>query len=833
MNSIHFCGRRFRILRMLLTPLTRSLARSGRSGLARPFVLGVFLASGRLFAQEPATGTTAVAAEAAPSAVPAEAGTSAVESQRERLRVLQKRNPIASEYQVIGELGLAPGGAADGERVDFRSLFPLTGGLLGQSGSSQASVSYLYQSASQKGEPGFTMNLVRSLGPVERPTTLRVRANVTAADRRIDASQWNWVPTGFDFQGQPVYFLERPRMQSENITTRTRTFLLHGEHRLSPAHTVFAQVDLWDYKDRLKRNILEYRLGGGQALPGRGDQPQGGTTIVDGAYTNARLRRSTTEEDIDRDRLRLQLGGQLSLGEWEIGYALYHGRWRENRSIFWAAFDNDAFDVAYTIGSDPYFPIFDAFSGTDQNESGASLFRDARPIVNTTRDTDWAGRVDLERRVNLTEGVLFLRSGWLYREKERRKRLLSADVYLRNPAAPLLLSTVRAAGDPRSILKDHYLLPAGSDLAALRAKAAAGDPALQRDEVASILEGLPDNYAATEQVNGLYLASLWRRGRWSFDAGLRGERTETETLGTAVYPVAEDPGIGEVLYRMNDRGRELVARAVPAANRYTTWLPSAGLSFAASPAWTFRGAFFEQLMRPQYFDIVQYRIVRSGTLQIQRGNPDLEPTRVRTLSAAADYRTPRLGTLSFELYRIAVDKFFYTEQTPEIIEGVLYTAKRVENGGAATLQGFQAQWKRSMQAGGFEFEPSAAYTYSDSEAAVPTRPADTLSLPQRSRHLLQLGLDWSVAKFGGNWAISYQSRSLDEVGPGADRDIYRDTVFSLDAGLWWQVNARWKATLAAQNLTDHPERAYEGVPQRDLRNEYSSTTWTLGLAAAF
>lgn len=798
--------------------------------LTRPLALGVFFASSGLFAQEPAI--VAPAVPAAPAA-PAEAGTGAVESQRERLRVLQKRNPIASEYQVVGELGFAPGGAADGEGVDFRSLFPSTGGLLGKADSSQAGVSYLYQTTSAKGEPGFTTNLVRSFGPAERLATLQVRANVTAAARQIDASQWNWVPTGFDFQGQTVYFLERPRMQSDDITTRTRTLQLHGEHRLGPTHTVFAQIDLWDYKDRLERDILEYRLGGGQPLPGRGDRPQGGTTITDGAYTNARLRRSTSEEDIERDRLRLQLGGQIDLGDWEIGYALYHGRWREHRDMFWAAFDNDGFDVAYTTGSEPYFPIFDAFSGTDPNQSGASLFRDSRPVVNTTRDTDWAGRIDAERRVDLGEGALFLRSGWLYREKERRKRLISKDVYLRDPAAPLLLSAVRAGGEPRPILQDHYLLPAGSDLAALRARAAAGDPALRRDEVTSILEGLPDNYNSTERVNGVYLASLWRRGRWSLDAGLRGERTETKTLGTAVYPVAEDPGIGEILHRLNDRGEELVARAVPAANRYTTWLPSAGLSFAAGPAWTLRGAFFEQLMRPQYFDIVQYRIVRTGMLQVEEGNPGLEPTSVRTLSAAADYRAPWVGTLSFELYRIAVDKFFYTKQAPEFIEGVLYTSKRVENGGAATLQGFQAQWRRAVRAGGFEFEPSAAYTYSDSEAAVPTRPRETLTLPQRSRHLLQLGLDWSLANFGGNWEVSYQSRSLDEVGPGADRDIYRDTVFSLDAGLWWQMNARWKATLAAQNLTDHPERAYEGVPQRALRNEYSSTTWTLGLAAAF
>ena len=43
----------------------------------------------------------------------------------------------------------------------------------------------------------------------------------------------------------------------------------------------------------------------------------------------------------------------------------------------------------------------------------------------------------------------------------------------------------------------------------------------------------------------------------------------------------------------------------------------------------------------------------------------------------------------------------------------------------------------------------------------------------------------------------------------------------------------WRATLAAQNLTDHPERSFEGDPQRAIRNEYLATTLTLGVQAWF
>ena len=793
--------------------------------------LSVSLAAACALAATAAAGRAQTAPATPPAA--AEAGTGAVESQRERNRVLQKRNPIASEYQISGELGFAPGALADGESVDFRSLFPLTGVLLGSGDSTQFTASYLYHTASGRGKPGFTASVARTFGARERPTTVQVRANLTSADRVIDTALWNWNPARFTLEGKAVYFLDRPRMQSDQIDTRTRSALLQAEHRLGADHTVYVQVEGWDYADFFRRDMLEYRMGGGTPLPGRGDAPQGGTTITDGAYLGARFRRVATEEAVDRERLRVQLGGHTRIGEWEVDYAVFHGHWRERRDSFWATFDNDGYDVAYRIGTDPYFPVFTALAGTDIDDSRLSRFRDSRPAKTTTRDVDWAGRADAVRRYAFSDLRLTVSTGVLHREKERVKSLIQKDVFLRNDAQLLPIDGLRVAGAPVSFLKDRYLLPRSVNLNLMRARAAAGDPALFRDPALSILEGLPDNYTSQEAVSSGYLSAAARRGRWSADVGLRAERTETDTLGTVIVPIAFDQGVGRILADVDNRGERTLARAVPTANRYSTWLPTLALGFDASEAWALRGSYFEQLMRPQYFDIVNYRILRTGMLQVDEGNPGLAPTDIRTLSFAADYRHGRLGALSLELYRLAVDKFFYTAQKPELVDGIIFTNKRVENGGKATLQGLQAQWSRDWNVAGFTLSPSAAYTYSESEAEVPTRPADELTLPQRSRHLVQMGLEWSRGRFGGSGELSYQGRALDEVGQGPDRDIYRDTSVSLDAGLWWQVNRIWRATLAAQNLTDHPERSYEGDPQRAIRNEYLATTLTLGVRARF
>lgn len=777
--------------------------------------------------------TPAPGAATPPAAAPAEAGTGAVESQRERNRVLQKRNPIASEYQVPGELGFAPGAIADGESVDFRSLLPVTGTLLGGRDSTQVGVTYLYHSGSERAEPGFTASVRRSSGDPARATAILARVNQTAAERVVDTALWNWNPTAFTVGGEPVYYLERPRMQSDRIETRTRSALIHVEHRLAPQHVVHAQIEGWDYRDFFRRDMLEYRLSGGTALPGLGDGPQTGTTITDGAWRNARLRRVATEEAVDRERLRFQLGGDLELGEWTVDYDLYHGHWREHRDQFWATFDNDGYDLGYRVGKDPYFPEFRSLNGTSLEDSSQSRFRDSRPSINTTRDVDWAGRVDAGRSFIRGETRYTMSVGALHREKERVKELIKKDVFLRNDAALLPIDGIRVPGPAFSFLQDRYRLPRSVNLDVLRAMAATGHPTLARDDALSILDGLPDNYQSEEIVDGGYLTGSARRGAWTLEAGLRGERTETTTLGTVIVPVAFDAGVGDILAEVNNRGERIIARAVPTANRYGTWLPTLALAYRPAAAWSLRTSYYEQLMRPQYFDIVNYRIIRTGQLQVDEGNPDLAPTDIRTLSLAADYRSPIWGNGSVELYRIAVDKFFYTAQKPEYIENTLYNNKRVENGGAATLQGFQAQWSRAFTSFGLSLEPALAYTYSDSEATVPTRPTDRLTLPQRSRHLLQAGVEWSRGRIGGTAELSYQGVALDEVGPGADRDIYRDRAIAVDASVWWQFHRIWRASLAAQNLTDHPERSYEGVPTRAVRNEYLATTWTLGVRGNF
>jgi TonB-dependent receptor len=663
-----------------------------------------------------------------------------------------------------------------------------------------------------------------------------LRANVTAAERLIEhyESAWATRAPGAGEGTEEIYFLERPRISQDVIATRTRTGGLHAEREWGARHTSFVAVAWSDFDDDFYRNRLELNTGRGALVAGSAEVAPGATTQVAGDYAGGGARRYFASTLTARDILRLQAGGRVKGDGWEVDYAVYHATWRSvARTDAWNFFDRNL-DLAYTIDA-PYFPAVAVTNGVDLGDTSRARFNDRRVGPTRTRDEDWAGRVDLERRMAWAGGTAWWGAGVLHREKERSNST-NTRVFFGNAAAPLTLADVDYASAPGRVVQGFYDLPAGLDPAAGREAGDGGGPEFVLSEARAVIESAQTAYTTAEEVQAAYASGTWRRGGWEVAAGLRGERTATASLGTVISPVATDDGVGEQVGAVVDNGTPVVIRRVPGGNDYSTTLPSVAVGYTFSPRWAVRATAHEQVMRPQYFDIVRYRRVHPPTLSLTEGNPNLRPTTIRSLATAVDYTTARFGEIAAEVYWVEVTDFFYSAQDFELIDGALYTASRVENGDEGKIHGFQVQWSQTWRTAGVgTWRPAVGYVYSDSEATVPTRPADRLWLPERSRHLLRTALGWESA--GGKWGagaeLTSQSVALDEVGPSLERDGYRDTVFALGVNTWWRPTVADRVTLALNNLTNAPERSYEGEPRRATRNQYSTMTARLGWERRF
>jgi len=755
------------------------------------------------------------------------------DSPRERDRVLLKRNPIASEFQVPDTLGRSTGVQADAEINDFRALLPLTGDLLKQPERVELGVFLLLHAGTDRGEPGFEARVRRHSGPPARAWSIEAKVNQSSVDREVEQLAATWEPTSLMFGGKAVYFLQRPKFYQELIRTRTRAASLHVEHQVGPADLLFAQAAWSDYIDDSDIDQIEFNTGVGQPQPGHGDAPQGGTTIVDGAYRSVGRRHYSRLAQTNRQISRFQLGGRHDTKDWTADYAIYHSRWNNRLDAIGWNFYDTGLEVGYRIDDrDPNFPVVTLPAGYDIAGSSAR-FGDLRDVVVTTRDIDWAGRFDLRRRLTFRGGTLWLGAGGLHRRKERRNGWEN-NIYFSQPGQPLLYSEFAGDNLPDSIVRDHYsILPPRIDGPTARAHSAAGGPQYAYAVSRSVIERAQDIYFAKEEVSGFYTQARWRRGPWSVEAGLRGERTQTATRGTVIVPVANDTGGGTLLGEVEENGTNYRIREMPATGSYSSWLPAFDVERRLTPDWTFRATLHSRLMRPQYIDIVNYRRTSVTTLKIKEGNPGLRPVSINTFAAALDRHASRFGNFSAELYLTTIRDFFYNAQYFETANGSNYTVSRIENGDRGYLRGFQLQWHQSIALGRLKAAPSLAYTYSESEATVPTRPGARLELPERARHLWQARVDWSRDRVGGAVGFSSQSASLDQIGPAADRDIYRDAVLSLDASLWWRLDEHWRAKLSVINLTDVPERSFEGNRRRVVLNQYTWATWRLGIDARF
>jgi len=743
-------------------------------------------------------------------------GGSANESPRERGRVLQKRNPIASEYQSFGEVGLGSAADGDGEGVDYRAFFPRSQ-LVGRPDSLTAGMNWNYNHLSGSSAWGGSLKGVVSLVPGEASVAFQV--NSSAADRAVEHYQAYWS----NMDDGSGYFLDRPRYSQDLIYTRDNRYSAQLEWAPTANQTFYLRGFYQDYYDRMYRNRLELQFGSGdfEALEYEGD------TVTEGVATNAKTRRYFGDTITERQRYRLMAGGETRADWGSISYSVYYHKW-DLSDMWWDwNFNDEGIDIQYDA-TDPAFPTYTVLSGEDFNNTDTAAFTSLRLHPTETSDEDFAGRTDVEYRVDNFAQPIWVYSGLLHRQKERNNGE-QRDVYSYVDGSRFTLTDVGLTGDPGLIVRDHFDQPQGLAPTSAANFFYSNPDLFDYQENSSLLESYQQSYTAKEAVTGGYLllASAWEQ--WNVSVGLRAERTKTDSTGIVLVPESlNDPEEGTEVDRIivdpNEPSENTVVKELSADNDYWNYLPSLQVDYELDEQWTFRAAWSQVLMRPQYYDIVQYRRVSYPTRTISEGNPSLEPTRITQYQIGATYETPTWGAFGLELYYLKIKDFFYGAAGTEYLDGKEFSVSRVENGDEGYIQGFTVQWDKQFQLSEtWQMVNSFGYTYSDHEAEISTetRPSEKIWVPGRSEHLFQGSISFQDPQTRITLGYAYQSEALDDVGEEAGRDTYRENVISFDASVSRQFGEHWRLGVQAYNLLDSPERSYMGDELRKTNNQYS------------
>ncbi|MEO9944103.1 TonB-dependent receptor [Paraglaciecola sp.] len=752
------------------------------------------------------------------------------QSSRERDRVLLKRSPIASEYQNLSTPGDVLGASFDAEGVDFRSQFKLSKGK--PNGSMVRTEANLnYQSIAKELVAGGSIKLAKSFGKL----SLQMQAQKSNSERLVDlyASRW-LLDTNSDLSTGDVLTLGYPRYTQDGIQTQSINTRWRADYQVNEALIVSYEGLNTNYDDIATRNRFEVQFGAADLS--ETVLSHDGNTISEAAVSDAKIRRYFHRLDTARDVNRHKLGFTLDRERGSLEVNTYYSRWVNDKLwLPWNFIDSDV-SATYAL-NDKYLPSVNV-TNSDIYDTSNAVYSNYRVAQSVTTDTDYAFLVNWDRQFTFAEHDFWLEAGASWRNKERAVDNDRA-VY-GSTSNSFYLDELVANNTSTRIIDNGFSLPAG--LGVSNGAAYFENNLNEQFELnlsQSFLETIQDIYTSEETVSSVYVNAYQQRQDWFWRAGLRFEKTETATRG-AVYasPDTDIASQGDAITSVMING-ELVeetfdsfdAAFVEGGNDYQHWLPSLELRYAVNQQLSLKTAYFQQLMRPQYFDTVSYRRANVATLSITEGNPELEATTIENLYAGLEYQYSDSGKLVAGVYYNRVSDFFYDSNTTELIGEDLYEVARVENGKDGFIKGIQTFWLQQFSLPMIsKAEVKLGYTYSDSEAELSDR---TIAMPERAEHRVAFNLllaqdDWQYRS-----QFSWQSEAVDDVGASAMQDTIREKVLIWNQAVTWHYSEQVAARFSLNNILDYPERSYQGQPNRVINNLYSGSTARFSVVVTF
>ncbi|UCH63958.1 MAG: TonB-dependent receptor [Fidelibacterota bacterium] len=325
-----------------------------------------------------------------------------------------------------------------------------------------------------------------------------------------------------------------------------------------------------------------------------------------------------------------------------------------------------------------------------------------------------------------------------------------------------------------------------------------------------------DTYEASENIISYYGMTTLNLNKLMILAGFRHELTSIDYTGKVVEYDAE--------------GDYVKTTDATSDDSYSNILPMVHLRYQLTPQTNIRGAFTSGIARPNYYDLVPYKLIFQEDEEMAIGNPDLEPTTAYNFDLLAEHYLPGIGIASGGVFYKALDKIIYESEYEQVggdYDG--YDVSQMVNGKSAFLYGFEVAWQQQLT-----FLPGALsglgiyanFTYTKSEAEfleMGGEAHENVSLPGQAGQVGNLAISYEKFGFQGRLSMNYSDAYITEIGDDADHDEYDDAHLQVDFSSSYEIiPGKLQAYFEALNLTNAPLRCYIGVPERPLQREFYS-----------
>lgn len=332
-----------------------------------------------------------------------------------------------------------------------------------------------------------------------------------------------------------------------------------------------------------------------------------------------------------------------------------------------------------------------------------------------------------------------------------------------------------------------------------------------------------------EDVQAVYLNSVWESDRWSANFGVRIAKTETTSIGFGqeVTSIAVPPGDNQLRITLGD------PMPIRRTSSYTNVLPSFNLKYDLSENQLLRFALSQTVTRPTVTSLGTDNSFsgRVGSAQSGGGNPDLEPFESTNLDISYEHYFSDLSFLGVAVFHKEFDQFLESQTLPLELLGFTFEDTRTRNGEEGSISGLEIAGQHTFDNGlGF----AANYTYVDSgvERAAGSAAADC-DFNGLSENSVNVSGFYETEKISAR--LSYNWRDEFLVGCFSSRGLpqNREAFGQVDFSASYNLTDTLQLYLSGINILDEDTRDFTVFEERFLNYEDTGSRYTLGLRGKF
>jgi len=572
------------------------------------------------------------------------------------------------------------------------------------------------------------------------------------------------------------------------------------DYRFSPTSSIYLTGIYSEMVDFEQRRILHHDLSDGEIQ-------------TDGRVLGGALGFNHKSRREDQQSINLTAGGEHEMGS---GIRLdYHGTL--TRSIQDTPTDAEVFFIREDIDFNPDFSDHENIRTNPVQDvrSGSYVFDELEPGTGLVENLDWVGAMNMSLPYQLGTGTIGeLSFGGKLRQRHAVQDVAyeaweladgASDIVLGQDAGTLEFSNDGYNAGPHpfpSVITeqdeiDNFL-----------------------DRFRSRLDGGPDletqaeEYDLKERVTALYaMTQVNLAQNLMVLPGVRYELTQLDVEGIDFDP--DD----ETLTPVQDE------------HSYSQFFPMLHVRYRFTPRTNLRLAFTRTLARPNFFELVPYRIRDDEDLEI--GNPELLPTTALNYDVMLEHYDRLIGIVSAGVfYKQLVDPIF-TFVEPNDLGG---DTEQKRNGESAMILGIETALHRQLLFLPAPFDGLgifANYTFTDSESTLPG--GLEAPLPGQADHVFNAALSYEKRGFSGQISASYHSDHVADFGGDIEAATAREEDEFIGAHLQIDLSASYMAGPTVQvfaelnNLTNQRFTLYQGIQERPIQYEWYERWGRLGV----